>query len=359
MAKQINEKQTFGHINYESDFVINILIPNEVDDRDVKLDFYTNVDKVVRFTRRNGVLSSNLKEKEDGTLLAIFRRHGLQVGDLWVKAFYTTETDVSPDGEMVDVVPELTRLALVRGIGDMGLTPTIELSLPSFNLPNEPSDDPSKPAFVEVVPEVTPSTDEITTKVINQTVLKFNAPIGVCDAENIKMVTPNGVAFLGYGGGTYSIEDNTLIINWLFDAIEGNYELRIPERAITLANGNFNAVVNKAYSVTQAPVEYFTPTVIPNGGNVTTTEIKQMLLTFSSPIDTFNGSDVRLAKNFGSVWYDYAATGTISDDRLSMTIDWDFAPEVGLTYTLELPEGCITLKNGDKNYERKVAFLVV
>ena len=42
-----------------------------------------------------------------------------------------------------------------------------------------------------------------------------------------------------------------------------------------------------------------------------------------------------------------------------MTIEWDFAPEVGLTYTLELPVGCITLDSGAKNNETKIAYTVI
>ena len=205
--------------------------------------------------------------------------------------------------------------------------------------------------------EVTPSSGEANTKTIKTTTLKFRNPIVSYDVENIKMIHPNGVAFLGYGGGTYSINGNTMVINWNFDAVEGEYELRIPNGAFVIENDVVTAI-NEKYNVTLAPVEYFTPDVNPVAGNVTTSQIKKMTITFPSPIETFNGSDVRLAKNFGSVWYEYAATGTISNDRLSMTIAWDFAPEVGLKYTLELPEGCITLENGDKNTETKVEYVI-
>lgn len=106
-------------------------------------------------------------------------------------------------------------------------------------------------------------------------------------------------------------------------------------------------------------VEDFTPTVNPNSGNITADNIKTMVITFPSPISTFDGENVRLAKPFGSVWYDYAAEGTISADKKSMSIIWDFAPTVGLTYTLELPAGCIVLENGAKNVEVKIDYTVI
>lgn len=368
MAKQINETQSFGRINYESDFVINILIPDEVGDRDFKLDFYTNVEKVVRFTRRNGVLSSNLKAKEDGSYLAVFRKHGLQAGKLYVKATYTTETDLSPDGEMFDIVPELTRLTLVREAGDMGLNPILELSFPSFNIPNVPDDDEDdnqggggSGSIEENTVDLTPKEGDITTKTIRQTSIVFKNPIAYADVENVKMITPKGVVLLGYNGGTYTISEDKLsvVIDWDFEAIEGEYELRIPKGAFMFENGNSNAVINAKYNVSLAPIEYFTPQLEPTVGDVTIDSIKRTTIVFPTPIESFDGSNVRFAKNFGSVWYDYAAKGTISEDNLSMTIDWDFAPEVGLTYTLELPEGCITLKNGDKNIDTKVEYKVV
>lgn len=368
MAKQINETQSFGRINYESDFVINILIPDEVGDRDFKLDFYTNIDKVVRFTRRNGILSSNLKAQEDGSCLAVFRKHGLQAGKLYVKASYTTETDLSPDGEMVDVVPEFTQLTLVREAGDMGLNPIVELSFPSFNIPNAPDDDGSNEgeddnnqnsAPTTFVPSITP--DSVAdTKTIKTTVITVNNPIASFDAENVKLITPNGIKFLGYDGGEYVVADDKLsiTINWDIDAVEGEYELRVPKGCIVLEDGAENEPTNIAYNVTIAPIVYFDAIVLPMG-NVTAKSIKHMVIKFPSAIESFDGSNVRFAKNFGSVWYDYAAKGTISDDKLSMTIEWDFAPEVGLTYTLELPEGCITLENGDKNAEKKIPYAVV
>lgn len=138
------------------------------------------------------------------------------------------------------------------------------------------------------------------------------------------------------------------------------YTLTIPEGYFV---DNSTGVVSKAivytWTIEGAVVEDFTPEVNPIAGEVTVEEIKTTVITFPSPIASFDGSNVRYAKNFGSVWYDYAAASTIAEDKMSMTINWDFAPEVGLTYTLELPAGCIVLENGAKNLATNVSYLVV
>jgi hypothetical protein len=107
-------------------------------------------------------------------------------------------------------------------------------------------------------------------------------------------------------------------------------------------------------------VDDFTPVVNPAAGNVTAEQIKTTVLSFESPIASFDNSDVRYAKPaFGSVWCSVAGSYTISEDKLSLTINWDFSPEVGLTYTLELPAGCIVLENGAKNLFTQVKYTVV
>jgi hypothetical protein len=82
-------------------------------------------------------------------------------------------------------------------------------------------------------------------------------------------------------------------------------------------------------------------------------------LSFESPIASFDDEDVRYIKPIGNVWCSIAGSYTISEDKLSLTINWDFAPEVGLNYTLELPAGCIVLENGAKNLLTQVAYTVV
>lgn len=123
-------KPIAGRINFESDFTLNLYLPDEVGDKDFRIDFFTNPQRVVRFTRRNGVLSTNLKDNGKGGFLCVFRRHGLQPGKLHSKAMYITETEISPDGEMVEVVPSCDQLELVRDAGDVGLEPEVELIAP-------------------------------------------------------------------------------------------------------------------------------------------------------------------------------------------------------------------------------------
>ncbi|MBR5788123.1 MAG: Ig-like domain-containing protein [Muribaculaceae bacterium] len=123
---------------------------------------------------------------------------------------------------------------------------------------------------------------------------------------------------------------------------------------------NFNDEIVLTYTLKAAPaVEDFTPVVSPAAGEVTAEQIKTTVITFPAPVASFDGSDVGLRHQFGGPWYDYAATGTISEDKLSMTIVWDFTPSVGTTYTLKLPAGCIVLENGAKNVATEVPYTVV
>lgn len=55
-----------GRINYESDFIVKIILNKKVGDRDFKIDFFTHPNKMVRFSRYNGVMSSNLKASNNG-----------------------------------------------------------------------------------------------------------------------------------------------------------------------------------------------------------------------------------------------------------------------------------------------------
>ena len=146
----------------------------------------------------------------------------------------------------------------------------------------------------------------------------------------------------------------------------GTYTIVVPkalvfdaEYADTFESGHANPEFTLTYTLVAPVVEDFTPVVNPAAGNVTKEQIKTTVLSFESPIASFDTSDVRYAKNFGSVWYKAAGSYTISEDKLSLTINWDFAPEVGLTYTLELPAGCIVLENGAKNLFTQVKYTVV
>ena len=169
-------------------------------------------------------------------------------------------------------------------------------------------------------------------------------------------------AKIGYG---YYTEDYYIYVK---DATApGTYTIVVPEALVfdeeysdTFESGHANPEFTLTYTIKAPVVEDFTPVVNPAAGNVTKEQIKTTVLSFESPIASFDYSDVRYAKStFGSVWCEYAGTVTIAEDKLSLTINWDFAPEEGIGYTLELPAGCIVLENGAKNLETKVAYTVV
>ena len=168
-------------------------------------------------------------------------------------------------------------------------------------------------------------------------------------------------AKIGYGPYT---EDYYIYVK---DATApGKYTIVVPKGLVfdeeyseTFASGHANPEFTLTYTIVAPVVEDFTPVVNPAAGNVTAEQIKTTVLSFESPSASFDGSNVGLRHQFGGPWYDYAATGTISEDKLSMTIVWDFSPTVGTTYTLKLPAGCIVLENGAKNLETNVVYTVV
>ncbi len=150
----------------------------------------------------------------------------------------------------------------------------------------------------------------------------------------------------------------------------GTYTVTIPKGTVAddsymnkepyFLQGHANPEFTLTYTLVAPVVEDFTPVINPTAGNVTKEQIKTTVLSFESPIASFDDSDVRYAKPlYGSVWCSVAGSYTISEDKLSLTINWDFSPEVGLTYTLELPAGCIVLENGAKNLFTQVAYTVV
>ncbi|MBQ2400071.1 MAG: hypothetical protein II308_08365, partial [Muribaculaceae bacterium] len=180
----------------------------------------------------------------------------------------------------------------------------------------------------------------------------------------IKVSDENGNTYeakIGYGSYT---EDYYIYVK---DATAlGKYTIVVPkglvfdeEHSETFASGHANPEFTLTYTLVVPVVEDFTPVVNPAAGNVTKEQIKTTVLSFESPIASFDNSDVRYAKNFGSVWCSVAGSYTIAEDKLSLTINWDFSPEVGLNYTLELPAGCIVLENGAKNLFTQVAYTVV
>ena len=218
---------------------------------------------------------------------------------------------------------------------------------------------------VDFTPAVSPAAGEITVDQMNETVITFDTPIASFDGNNVRYIKAAGGNVWFFGTSKISEDKLTLTLTW--DLVKGNYPvgtsytLDLPAGCIVLENGAKNLETRIDYTLVEPTpvVEDFTPVVNPAAGNVTKEQIKTTVLSFESPIASFDNSDVRYAKNFGSVWCSVAGSYTISEDKLSLTINWDFSPEVGLGYTLELPAGCIVLENGAKNLFTQVAYTVV
>lgn len=103
----------------------------------------------------------------------------------------------------------------------------------------------------------------------------------------------------------------------------------------------------------------FIPQITPESGNISSEQIKRTTITAPSQIASYNFDEVKLSKNFGAVWFSVAGQATLSDDRKSITIDWDFSPNVNTDYTLVLPQGSIVLENGDTNEESQTKYTVI
>lgn len=103
----------------------------------------------------------------------------------------------------------------------------------------------------------------------------------------------------------------------------------------------------------------FIPKITPESGNISSEQIKRTTITAPSEIASYNFNEVKLSKNFGAVWFSVAGEATLSDDRKSIVIDWDFSPNVNTDYTLVLPQGCIVLENGDTSEESQTKYTVI
>lgn len=105
--------------NYESDFSLEITLPEEVGDSDFRLEFYTRNSAIhYRASRENGYLTPNLHDLGGGRYLVVLRHHGLGQGRLNVKAYYRLENSYSPDRHIVEVVPTHTDIELWSGASD-------------------------------------------------------------------------------------------------------------------------------------------------------------------------------------------------------------------------------------------------
>ena len=141
---------------------------------------------------------------------------------------------------------------------------------------------------------------------------------------------------------------------------DGTYSLICPAKVLgsTEYGGNFNEAFMLTWNVVSPQIQDFAPTVNPTQGEVSIDEIKTTIITLPSPVNTFDSSSVCFTNREEQIWHDNVATSTISDDRLSITITWDFAPKAGCDYKLLLPAGCIILDNGAKNVETEVTYTI-
>ena len=103
----------------------------------------------------------------------------------------------------------------------------------------------------------------------------------------------------------------------------------------------------------------FIPKINPESGNVTGEQIKRTTIIAPSSITSYNFDEVKLSKNFGAVWFSVAGEATLSEDRKTIVIDWDFSPNLNTDYTLVLPQGSIVLKNGYTNEETQTKYTVI
>lgn len=112
--------------NYESDFILDLRLPDIVGESDFRLEFTTSYSRhSYKAGRENGYLSPNLHDMGEGKFKVVFRDHGLAPGRLKVKAYYRRYEALSPDYHLVDVSPLLTEVELWSGASDDVPSPAI------------------------------------------------------------------------------------------------------------------------------------------------------------------------------------------------------------------------------------------
>ena len=161
---------------------------------------------------------------------------------------------------------------------------------------------------------------------------------------------------------TSDANGNTALKATIYPAItaEGTYSLIFRTGVLGSAEkgGDINETFELTWNVVSPKIPDFAPVVSPTQSEISKEEIKTTIISLPSPVDTFDGSAVCFIKGEERIWHDYAATSAISDNRLSISIDWDFIPEAGATYTLHLPAECITLENKAKNSETNIEYFI-
>ena len=171
-------------------------------------------------------------------------------------------------------------------------------------------------------------------------------------------------AKIGYG---YYTEDYYIYVK---DATApGTYTIVVPEALVfdeeysdTFESGHANPEFTLTYTIKAPVVEDFTPVISPAAGNITVDQMNETVITFESPIASFDPGYVKYIKSFGNVWLETMGEYTISEDKLTLTLNWNLVKgnyPPGTSYTLELPAGCIVLENGAKNLLTQVNYTIV
>ena len=227
-------------IYYESDFAVAVTLPDGVGDSDFTLDAYTDGYRVIRFSRADGKLSSNLMRDDKGRLLAIFRDHGLRVGKLIAEfsfirdglrqvAKWHPNIELSPITTEASVIPTLDLVGYITqgGSGDNG-----------------GEDDSIQQRPIDFAPQVSP-VGNITVDQMDVTTIRVNAPIASYDLSNVRYIKSFGnVWFDTMGEATLSEDKRTLTLTW--NIVKGNYPsgtsltLEIPAGCIVTDDGSKN-----------------------------------------------------------------------------------------------------------------------
>ena len=219
---------------------------------------------------------------------------------------------------------------------------------------------------VDFTPAVSPAAGDITVDEMDVTVITFDSPIASFNDSNVRYIKAAGGNVWFFGTSKISEDRLTLTLNW--NLVKSNYPvgtsytLDLPAGCIVLENGAKNLETRIDYTLVEPTpvVEDFTPVISPAAGNITVDQMNETVITFESPIASFDTSSVRYIKSFGNVWF--WGSYVISEDKLTLTLDWELVKgnyPPGTSYTLELPAGCIVLENGAKNLLTQVNYTIV
>ena len=177
-------------INYESDFELPIILSENIQGKDFRIEFTTDKQAIYCASYINGEYSTNIRKGDKENLYyVVFRNHRLGVGLLKAKVFSSHNYEFSPDGKMQEVVPLFNlNIELWVRATDSEDIPTIEIS--------------NKDSLARLQDELEQKQDQLKS------------------GENIKTI--NGQSILGNGnisiqGANGSAYDDTEIRNLIVD----------------------------------------------------------------------------------------------------------------------------------------------